>query len=88
MIAAAALILLADVAAPCATADDARLGGGAMLVRPVGTDGAAPLVPLGPTVSVVTSPSEVQQVGAVKPNLTPPADQAPGQCPAISIHIV
>jgi len=88
MITAAALILLADIAAPCATAENARLGGGAMLVRPVGTDGAAPLVELGPTLSVVTRPTEIQQVAAPKTADKPNAEPAADQCPAASIHIV
>jgi len=82
---AAALILLADAASPCAIADNARLGGGAMLVRPVGTDEAAPLVPLGPTVSVVTRATDIQQVAAKKPDVD---KVAPEQCPAVTIHIV
>lgn len=85
---AAAMILLADVAAPCATTENARLGGGAMIVRPVGTDGAAPLVQLGPTVSVMTTPTEIQQVGASNPADKADAEPAADQCPAIAIHIV
>ena len=85
----AAALMLADAAAPCAGADNARLGGGAMLIRPVGTDEAAPLVQLGPTVSVVAHPTEIEQVGAKKPPASHEADKAaPGQCPAVTIHIV
>ena len=79
---AIALILAAEAATSC-TAGSSRLGGGAVLVRPVGTFEAAPFLELGPTTSIVTRPDAVQQVAAdqAEPDEAP-EDQPAEQCAA------
>ena len=62
MIAATALLLMAEAASACAPVT--RLGGGALLVRPVGTFEALPFERLGPVESILSPPTEIQQTGA------------------------
>ena len=80
---AIALILSVEAAASCA-AGSSHLGGGAVLVRPVGTFEAAPFLELGPTTSIVTRPDAVQQVAADEAPETEagPEDQPAEQCAA------
>lgn len=79
MSAAIALILLAEAASSCAPAGAARLGGGAVLVRPVGTFAPAPFERLGPAASVVAKSQGIRQTGAPseaeEPDADPPAEQ-------------
>ena len=73
MIAAAAMLFVAQAVTPCTTAGLPRLGGGAVLIRPVNGATPPPFVQLGPTTSVVggrdrirrTSAEPVQQCEAV-----------------------
>ena len=84
MIAATALLMMAEAATAC---PPPRLGGDAMLVRPVGTFDPLPFLRLGPVESVVERPTEIQQTGAEtkpeKPDGDPPADQ----CEAVPISM-
>ena len=82
MSAALALILLAEAVSPCAPA----LGGGAKIVRESGPVDAAPFERLGPAVSVVTRPTDIQQTGAESEE--PNADEPAEQCAAVRIQIV
>jgi len=82
MSAALALILLAEAVSPCAPA----LGGGAKIVRESGPVDAAPFEQLGPAVSVVTRPTDIQQTGAESNE--PDADEPAEQCAAVRIQIV
>jgi hypothetical protein len=82
MSAALALILLAEAVSPCAPA----LGGGAKIVRESGPVDAAPFERLGPAVSVVTRPTDIQQTGAESKE--PDADEPAEQCAAVRIQIV
>ena len=85
MIAAYALILLADVASTCPAPGSARLGGGAKLVLPVGTFEPLPFEPLGPATSIVTKPTEIQHTGATAPQGDPQSvneDEPLVQCAA------
>ena len=82
MIAASALILLAQAVAACAPGSPS-LDGGAVLVRPVGTFEPVPFERLGPTDSVVTRPTDVQQTAApAQAEPQPEADPAPDRCSA------
>ena len=72
---AIALTLLAEAAAVCPPGAH-RLGGDAVLVRPVGTSGPVPFERLGPVESVVSRPTEIQQAEAEKE-----ADEADGEPP-------
>ena len=82
MSAALALIFLAEAVSPCAPA----LGGGAKIVRESGPVDAAPFEQLGPAVSVVTQPTDIQQTGAESEE--PDADEPAEQCAAVRIQIV
>ena len=82
MSAALALIFLAEAVSPCAPA----LGGGAKIVRESGPVDAAPFEQLGPAVSVVTRPTDIQQTGAESEE--PNADEPAEQCAAVRIQIV
>ena len=82
MIAASTLLLLAEAVTPCTTAGTPRLGGGAVVVRPVGTFDAVPFERLGPTDSVVTRPAEIQQTAAGTGAEEPEAEQPTEQCEA------
>lgn len=62
MIAATLLMMAEAAAATCAPVS--RLGGDALLVRPVGTFEALPFERLGPVESVVSRPDEIQQADA------------------------
>ena len=79
MIGATAMLMLAEAASACAPLGSARLGGDAMLIRPVGTFDPVPFKLLGPTESVVERPTEIQQTAAEteagKPEGEEPADQ-------------
>ena len=61
MIAASALILLAEAAASCALPGSDRLGGGATIVRPVGTFERIPFERLGPAASVHGDGGKIHQ---------------------------
>ena len=83
MIAASTLLLLAEtVVTPCTTAGTPRLGGGAVLVQPVGSFEALPFERLGPTTDVRTRSDDIQQTGAAGPEDDPESD-APEQCEAV-----
>lgn len=77
MIAASAMLVLAQALTPCTTAGLPRLGGGAVLVRPVGAGTPAPFLQLGPTTSVRARPEAIQQAGVAvdAPATGPAADQ-------------
>ena len=78
MSAAIALILLADTATTCAPVGTSRLGGHAVLVRPVGTFDAVPFERLGPAPGIVIKPSDMQRVAAT-PTDDEPAGESPGR---------
>ena len=84
MIAATALILMAEAVTACAPGLPS-LDGGAVLVRPVGTFEPVPFARLGPTESVVSRPTDVQQAAVpAQAEPQPGADQPPHQCaPAV-----
>ncbi len=86
MIAATALILLAEAATACTVPGAARLGGDALLVRPIGTREPAPFIRLGPATRIVTRSMEIQQISAT----TGTAEASPRtqQCAAVVIPIV
>jgi len=87
MVAAAALILLAEAASACAPGGATRLRAGATIVRPVATSDPPPFVRLEPAAPLTTG-SKVQPVAASK-GRTDRAEQAPGeQCEAPPIHMV
>jgi hypothetical protein len=89
MIAAAStLLMLAEAVAACASPGGARLGGGAMVVRPVGTLEPMAVQPLGPTTSVVSRPTEIQQTGAAGKTDEPAAEEPAEQCEATPVEIV
>jgi hypothetical protein len=84
----AALILLAEATASCALPGSDRLGGDAMLVRPVGTFEPIPFERLGPATNVHGDGGKIHQTEA-----TPDANQEPGadrpaeQCEAVAFSI-
>ena len=80
MIAASAMLFVAQAVTPCTTAGLPRLGGGAVLIRPVTNIEAVPFLQLGPTTSVRSKPERVQQVGATAP---PAAGMPTRQCEAV-----
>ena len=86
MIAVSAFILMAQAAPPCAAPEASRLGGGALLVRPIGTNEPAPFIWLGPSTHVVTRSMEIEQTGATTG--TPEADPPSQQCEADEIPII
>lgn len=89
MIAAAStLLMLAEAVAACAAPGEPRLGGGAMVVRPVGTLEPMAVQPLGPTTSVVSRPTEIQQTGAAEEADEPITDEPAEQCEATQVEIV
>lgn len=91
MIIATALILLAEAAATCPAPGAARLGGGAILIRPVGTFEPLPFEPLGPAPSVVTRPTDIQHTAAPANEADggdPEQDQPATQCAAVEIPII
>lgn len=87
MSAAIALLLLAETATTCAPVGTSRLGGHAVLVRPVGTFDAVPFERLGPAPGIVIKPSDMQRVAATptdgEPQGNPPA--RPCETPGIAI---
>jgi hypothetical protein len=88
MIAASALILLAE-ATSCALPGSDRLGGDAMVVRPVGTFEPIPFQRLGPATSVQGDDGKIHQTGATpEANQEPDADRPAEQCEAVVIPIV
>ena len=86
MIAVSALILLAEATTPCTAPDRSRLGGGALLVRPITTFEPAPFQFLGPATQIVTRSKGIQQTGAMTG--APEADRRTEQCEAVVISIV
>ena len=88
MTSALALILLAQAAAPCPASGAVQLGGGAILVRPVGIDEAPPLVPLGPAPALISQEGEIHQTGAAREPRQKGADPALAQCRPVPIPIV
>jgi len=64
MIAALALIPLAEPAPVCAASGYGRLGGDAVIVRPVGTFEPVPFILLGPTTSILPDAEEIHQTSA------------------------
>ena len=64
MIAASAMLLMVEALTPCTTAGLPRLGGGAVLVRPVTSFEPAPFIFLGPTTSIRSKPERIQQTAA------------------------
>lgn len=88
MIAATALLMMAEAATACAPLGGfARLGGGALLVRPVGTFEPLPFERLGPTESVVTRPTEIQQAAAEAEADEQGDETATEQCEVVAISI-
>ena len=70
------MLFVAQAVVPCTTAGLPRLGGGAVLIRPVTDAEPVPFLPLGPTTSVRVKRESVQQVAA------PDEQSAPDQCEA------
>ena len=85
MIAATALILLAEATATCPPVN--RIGGGAMLVRPVATFEELPFELLGPTEDIRTRPTDVQQTAADVATGDEPAVDQPAVCEAVDFPI-
>ena len=83
MIAISTLLLLAESVTPCTTAGTPRLGGGALMVRPVGSFEAAPLERLGPTYDVREKFEGIQQVGTAREEDEPESDAPEKQCEAV-----
>lgn len=71
------MLFIAQAVVPCTTAGLPRLGGGAVLVRPVSGEALAPFLQLGPTTSVQAKPNAIQQTGAAHelPGAIDPAQQ-------------
>lgn len=82
MIALTPLLLMAQAVTPCTTAGTPRLGGGAVLVRPVGSFAARPFEQLGPAEDVRQKPRGVQQAGAADAGGEPQGDASGQQCAA------
>ena len=82
MIVASTLLLLAEAVTPCTTAGTPRLGGGAVMIRPVGRFEALPFERLGPTSDVRTRPDGIQQTGASGQEAEPESDAPEQQCQA------
>jgi hypothetical protein len=89
MIAATALILLAQATASCALPGSERLGGDAMVVRPVGTFEPIPFERLGPAASVRDDGGKIHQTDATpEASQEPDADRPAEQCKAVAIPII
>ena len=84
MIAAFALILLAEAPASCALPGSDRLGGGAVLVRPGVT--FEPSARIGPPTGVDTKIHLAQ--ATQEANAKPDSDRPPEQCEAVALPIV
>lgn len=80
MIAFPIMLLAGQAITPCTTAGLPRLGGGAVLVRPVTSSSPVPFVALGPTTSIRVKRDGVTQVGA---SADPVAEALTPQCEAI-----
>jgi hypothetical protein len=87
MIAASALILLAQAAASCALPGSDRLGGDAMVVRPVGTFERVPFERLGPATDVRGDGGKIHQTQATA-GAEPDSGRPAEQCEAVAIPIV
>ena len=88
MIAATALILLAEAAAACPPVAIGRLGGGAMFVQPVAIFEQPPFEHLGPTTDVRSKPEGIQQTGATTSDDDAEVAEPAEQCAAVSSPIV
>ena len=82
MIAASAMLLMVEALTPCTTAGLPRLGGGAVLVRPVTSLEPVPFLQLGPATNIRTRPNRIQQIGARAANEEPNAATPSQQCEA------
>ena len=82
MIVASTLLLLAEAVTPCTTAGTPRLGGGAVIIRPVGNFEAVPFERMGPATSVVKS-GGIQQTGAAGQAREPESESSEQQCEAL-----
>ena len=87
MSAAIALLLLAETATTCAPVRTSRLGGHAVLVRPVGTFDAVPFERLGPSPGIVIKPSDMQRVAAMPTDGEPQGNPPPRPCETPGIAI-
>lgn len=87
MIAASVLILLAQAAASCALPGSERLGGDAMVVRPVGTLEAMPFQRLGPATDIRGDGGKIHQTEATS-GAEPDSDRPAEQCEAVVFPIV
>jgi hypothetical protein len=83
MIAASAMLVLAQAMTPCTIAGTPRLGGGAVLVRPVTDFAPVPFLQLGPAPSIRTKAEGIQQTGATSTSPEPGPDQPGRQCEAV-----
>lgn len=88
MIAASALILLAQATASCALPGSDRLGGDAMVVRPVGTFERIPFERLGPATDIRGDGGKIHQTQATPEGQELDADRPAEQCEAVAIPIV
>jgi len=87
MIAASALILLAQATVSCTLPGSDRLGGDAMIVRPVGTFERVPFERLGPATDIRSDGGKIHDTRATA-EAEPDSDQPPEQCEAVAIPIV
>ena len=84
MVAASAMLFLSQALTPCTTAGTPRLGGGAVLVRPVTDLAPVPFLLLGPATSIRAKREGIQQTGAA--SAQPEADEPARQCePIVSL---
>jgi hypothetical protein len=81
MIVASTLLFLAEAVTPCTTTGTPRLGGGAVMVRPVGGVEALPFARLGPAKSV-RKQARIRQTGAEAQGEEPDGRPPEGQCAA------
>lgn len=77
------MLFLAQAVTPCTTAGKPRLGGGALLIRPVTSFEPLPFLVLGPATSVRTKREAIQQTGATSTSPAPEPDQPATQCEAV-----
>lgn len=83
MIAATAMLVLAQAVTPCTTAGTPRLGGGASLIRPVTGFEPVPFLLLGPATSIRSKRDGIQQTGATSTSPAPEPDRRNQQCKAV-----
>ena len=76
------MLFLAQTVTPCTAAGTPRLGGGAVLVRPVTSFEQAPFQLLGPATSIRTKRHGIQQTGATSTPPPPEPEQPDQQCEA------